>query len=380
MASGSEGSSNDNTTTPKRQGKSPPENAHTSVLGMDGTDLQVPPTDVNSSASLNGNNRSVPKRNEAPLNVEQGQADSEHNGGISSNNSLSNSNREDPMYSGGALPDSRSSWWGKVWGASYNQVAPQQPNDADTTRYATDSSLMRAENGVEANGAPTVEDQLRQDCHFFYQGFDDQPSPERSRRFRPFSSPRNTSMRSNTREGALFYAKYQRLNQELNEHYGGHDLALEEEGGPEQIHMRLSSDNSINVLDVQHSSLFYEQDGKLLMKLPRDQMRLMMDNDLEPGIVSVEQWRKPEDQYQGLTAVSQMEMTPPLSYVLTVPDDLYRRVVSEMSYRLMPPCWGFFKCCHYHDDTEHADIRLALVILAVTFTLLFGFTIEWRTT
>lgn len=115
------------------------------------------------------------------------------------------------------------------------------------------------------------------------------------------------------------------------------------------------------------------------MTLPRDQMRLIMDNDLEPGIVSVEQWRKADDQYEGLTSISQMEMTPPLKYVLTVPDDLYRRVVSEMSYRLMPPCWGFFKCCHYHDDTEHADIRLALVILAVTFTLVFGFTLEWRT-
>ena len=283
------------------------------------------------------------------------------------------------MLPAGELPGSRTSWWGKVWGGSYNQVAPQNPNEMDSTRYAPDS-LMPADNGVAGNGGrATVEDQLRQDCHFFYQGFDDQPSPDRRRRYRPFSSPRNnTSMRNNSREGALFYAKYQRLNQEMREDYDRHDLALEEDG--DQVQVRFNSDSSINVLDVQHSSLFYEQNGKLLMKLPRDQMRLMMDNDLEPGIVSVEQWRKAEDQYQGFTAVSQMEMTPPLKYVLTVPDDLYRRVVSEMSYRLMPPCWGFFKCCHYHDDTEHADIRLALVILAVIFALVFIFTMEWRTT
>lgn len=193
-------------------------------------------------------------------------------------------------------------------------------------------------------------------------------------------------MTNNTREGGLFYAKYHRLNREMtgrkrDNHHHHHDLQLEEEDfeQQQQQQVRFQSDNSINVLDTQHSSLFYEQDGKLLLKLPRDQMRLMMDNDLEPGIVSVLQWRKAEDEYQGLTAVPQMEMTPPLKYVLTVPDDLYRRVVSEMSYRLMPPYWGFFKCCHYHDDTEHADIRLALAILAVTFTLVFAFTMEWRT-
>ena len=101
-----------------------------------------------------------------------------------------------------------------------------------------------------------------------------------------------------------------------------------------------------------------------------------MDHDLEPGIVSVEQWRKDDVE----TNCDDEKKNPPLRFVMTVPDDLYRRVVSEMSYRLMPPCWGFFKCCHYHDDTEHADIRLALVVLAVTFALVFIFTMEWRTT
>lgn len=371
------GSEADKTTTPKRQHKIPRENAHINVLGMDGTDLQVPPpTGVTNNASLNGN-RSSPKRNESPLgapeDIERGENSVHRN--ISSN---SLDNREDPMLAGRELPGSRTSWWGKVWGGTYNQVAPQQPDDINTARYTADS-LMSTNNGVETNGgAATVEDQLRQDCHFFYQGFDEQPSPERRQRYRPFSSPRNTSMTNNSREGALFFAKYQQLNQEMREDYDRHDLALEEEG--DQVQIRFNSDSSINVLDVKHSSLFYEQDGKLLMKLPRDQMRLMMDNDLEPGIVSVQQWRKAEDQYQGLTSVSQMEMTPPLKYVLTVPDDLYRRVVSEMSYRLMPPCWGFFKCCHYHDDHEHADIRLALVILTVTFALVFIFTMEWRTT
>lgn len=361
MANGADGSSNDNMRTPTRQNK---QNAHTSVLGMDGTDLEASPPSVAS-------NRTPPKRKNALLNGSMG---------VSSNSSHSNGNREDPVLSVGALPDSRSSWWGNVWGGSYNQVAPQHSNG----RYSANDSLMRADdefNNLNGGGVTTIEDQLRQDCHFFYQGFDDPPSPQQRRRFRSFSSPRDNSMRGNSREGSLFYAKYQRLNQDLTrEKNGRHDLSLEEAGVSEPTHLRLSSETSINVLDVQHSCLFYEQDGKLLMKLPRDQMRLMMDHDLEPGIVSVQQWRKPEDQYQGLPAMSQMEMTPPLKYVLTVPDDLYRRVVSEMSYRLMPPCWGFFKCCHYHDDTDHADIRLALFILAVTFTLIFGFTIEWRTT
>jgi hypothetical protein len=281
----------------------------------------------------------------------------------------STTNNDSPVQAD--LPDSRTSWWGNVWGETYAPVAPQP-----TASRFTPDSLIQSESGY-SNGleTPSAEDQLRQDCHFFYQGLEDQPTPDKGRRLRPFSSNKTRAIRNSSRDGAVFRVKYQRLNEDTQEKFGRHhDLALQEEGPGDQP-VRFSSDLSINVLDTQHSSLFYEQDGRTLMKLPRDQMRLMMDNDLEPGIISVEQWRHADKAYSG----SQMETNPPLQYVLTVPDDLYRRVVSEMSYRLMPPCWGFFKCCHYHDDSERADIRLALLILSVILTLIFVFTMEWRT-
>mgnify|MGYP000273381445 CR=1 FL=1 len=72
------------------------------------------------------------------------------------------------------------------------------------------------------------------------------------------------------------------------------------------------------------------------------------------------------------------DLFPELKYVITIPDDLYRRMVAEMSSKLFPPYFGFFKCCH--QESERADIKLALVILAVVMSLLFVGSLEWRTT
>jgi hypothetical protein len=354
------GSTNSQPTAHSRKYKAPKENAHMSVLGMDGKDLEVS-GGSSSTTSLNDNAGTVTTK---PSEGSSTNVDSSTQGEGSTTN-----NDNSPVQAD--LPGSRTSWWGNVWGGTYAPVAPQS-----TAPRFTPDSLMPSES-VYSNGleTPTVEDQLRQDCSFFYQGLEDQPTPDKRRRLRPFSSNKTRAIRNGGRDGANFHAKYQQLNQENEEKFGRHhDLLLEEEGPGDQP-VRFSSDYSINVLDTQHSSLFYQQDGRTLMRLPRDQMRLMMDHDLEPGIISVEQWRHADKAYSG----SQVETNPPLKYVLTVPDDLYRRVVSEMSYRLIPPWWGFFKCCHYHDDAERADIRLALLILSVILTLIFVFTMEWRT-
>ena len=164
-------------------------------------------------------------------------------------------------------------------------------------------------------------------------------------------------------------------------------MALVEEDGGEAAAASTGDEiASQNITDLQHSSLFYEQNGRLLMRLPRDQVRLVMDSDLESGIVSVEQWRSPDDtETSSYSVISQQQQQqseyvtkPPLRYVMTVPDDLYRRVVSEMSYQLQPPCWGFFKCCHFHGDGERADIGFALVILTVVLILLFIGTVDFH--
>eukprot|EP00980_Cylindrotheca_fusiformis_P006661 scaffold1390_cov138-Cylindrotheca_fusiformis.AAC.64 len=352
--------SNSQASTPSRQHKAPQGNAHMNVLGMDGTDLELLSSRSNSDKNAGDTVATKPSEGSVTTHV-----DSLAQGDTSSANENSPVQQQQVD-----LPGARTSWWGRVWAGHYDQVASQSTAapPAAAPRYRPDS--LMAGGSIESSGLdfptmggqyPTVEDQLRQDCEFFYQGFDDEPSPERRRRLRPFLSRKTRDVRNSTRGGTRFHTKYQQLNQDNNEMYGRHhDLALEEEGSDVQP-VRFRSDSSINVLDTQYSSLFYEQDGRTLMKLPRDQMRLVMDQDLEPGIISVEQWRHAEESHPGAAQeMPQIERNPPLKYVLTVPDDLYRRVVSEMSYRLMPPCWGFFKCCHYHDDTERADIRLAL--------------------
>jgi hypothetical protein len=127
-------------------------------------------------------------------------------------------------------------------------------------------------------------------------------------------------------------------------------------------------------------------------KVPRDQVRLLMDPDLEAGILSVEQWRCKEtaddigSSRQGCetgrnhrapssfqteptaAASSSSSSPPPLRYVLTVSDDLYRSVVAEMS----PTTTKYFccprACCN---EDERADIRVAVYLLLVILVILF---------
>ena len=64
---------------------------------------------------------------------------------------------------------------------------------------------------------------------------------------------------------------------------------------------------------------------------------------------------------------------PELSYVITVQDDLYRRLVEEISSKKYPPIWG------YNQETGRADIRLALIILFFVMLLLGMGSLEWPT-
>lgn len=133
------------------------------------------------------------------------------------------------------------------------------------------------------------------------------------------------------------------------------------------------------------SSLCYEANGQLLMRLPRDQVRLLMDPDLPPGILSVEQWRivrhdKQQDgavfddssdyyyhNHRNKGNMSSSSPPPSLRYVLTVSDDLYKSLVAEMS----PTTIQFFccprACCN---EEERADIRVAVCLLLIILGIL----------
>lgn len=414
--------------------------------------------------------------------------------------------------------------------------------------------------------ATTKEDRIRQSASFFYRGMEDGDplSPMNINNSRRMSvggggsgSGRRRNMRniipsSNSllrnmssrhsrilsgRDGVVFMSKYERLNQDIrrprrknrqqqqhendhsssnnnddnNNNDSNNDLFLDEETSSCDYREHIPNPTNNVVMDATsltnphgvRSSLFYEQDGRMLMKLPRDQVRLVMDYDLEPGILSVEQWRNREDaertaieamtamttrtterelrrqQYrqqqqhqqrrrrrrrqqlqeqeqerkeifddddnneenktdddenaidedsdplksegggQQPTEVIQQKqqqqkrskndylyddeyysdsdnydydndndyydmeedrnpvLLPELSYVITVPPDLYQRLVGEMSAKAFPPYWGFCKCVT--QEGERADIKLALFILLIVMLLLGAGSLEWPT-
>ncbi|KAL7426757.1 hypothetical protein ACHAXH_000806 [Discostella pseudostelligera] len=67
-----------------------------------------------------------------------------------------------------------------------------------------------------------------------------------------------------------------------------------------------------------------------------------------------------------------------LAYVLTVDERIYQRVVQEMgdSYRI--PC-GMYYCCHVTTGGDHVGIGVAVAILSVLFLLLIAGMIAWPT-
>ena len=131
---------------------------------------------------------------------------------------------------------------------------------------------------------------------------------------------------------------------ELQASTADHD---DDDGAPQSSSRRTLSDFST----VSQSALVYEADGKRLMRLPRDQVRLVMDPDLDPGILAA----------VVDSNAAQEETKEALEYVLTVDDDLYRRMVAEMATEQ-------FVCV---TEAGFCDIRIALGVLSVIFVVLF---------
>ena len=310
-----------------------------------------------------------------------------------------------------ALSDAvKSRWWGKIWAPDARGGMDGQDNyDDDDETSSQYQSLETPElpqrpsllSSAISHATVTVEDRLKQDCSFFYQGMEVM-TPQSSRRgLQPLASVLSHSGLLSTAEGTRFRATYERLNQDVALAVDTHDLFFDEPSSPPRYTHGagfVSSTQNLSQNTEKLSTLFFEQDGRMLMKLPRDQVRLIMDPGLEPGILSVEQWRKVDptifdpagplvgDEEDGRMVVlddpdsyptMKMKQLPELRYVMTVPDDLYRRVVAEMSYALMPPWWGCFMCCS--ESEGRADIKLALAILSVTLFLMFVSTMEWPT-
>ena len=173
--------------------------------------------------------------------------------------------------------------------------------------------------------------------------------------------------------------------------------------------------------DLTKSSLSIRGSG--LIRLPADNVRLVCDSQLQPGILSIEtrdvDGAKGYENYcngnrYGNIHNSGIMMMPSISskkekknhkatrrrrrkqngndspnynnilrrqelaYVLTVDEQIYRRLVQEMGDAYRYPC-GIYYCFHVTDDGNHVGIGVAVAILLVIFVLLVIGMILWPT-
>jgi len=172
--------------------------------------------------------------------------------------------------------------------------------------------------------------------------------------------------------------------------------------------------------DLTKSSLSIRGSG--LIRLPADNVRLVCDSQLQPGILSIEtrdvDGAKGYENYcngnrygnihnSGIMMPSILSKKEKknhkatrrrirkqngkdspdynnilrrqeLAYVLTVDEQIYRRMVQEMGDAYRYPC-GLYYCFHVTDDGNHVAIGVAVAILLVIFILLVVGMILWPT-
>lgn len=265
-----------------------------------------------------------------------------------------------------AHPPSTKHWWNNVWNAHKEEevttyasldaaeveavtTAAPFTSSLTTTTASTLSPLSAARalltepttrtvsptsdatsHYTNALSQQTEEDLIRQDCSFFYRDMDE-----------VVASPRGhgTALKLPPQQQSAYRARYQQLNQDHV--MAQDDLELYEtevEDAPQCPRMS----------DFSNSSLYYKQNGRVLMKLPKDKVRLVMDPELgEPGILSAIVNGK-ED----------------ISYILTVHPDLYRKVVLDLS---QTSClWA---------TQDRVSMRVAVLLLVGILLILFIFTL-----
>jgi len=181
----------------------------------------------------------------------------------------------------------------------------------------------------------------------------------------------------------------------------------------------LSSNNNSTSLanlfaGIYQSSLTYYHDGKLQIRLPKDDVRLIMDPFIPPGILSVERNAGNStssskslnhntsssslsssldegqveiggvttdyvDEEQGDTSrLLHHNRSSDLNYVLTVDPNLYKHVLEEISDSQWP-C-GVYWCCREagEDKDQGVSINIAIGILFVVFSVFFFCAFIWQ--
>jgi len=210
------------------------------------------------------------------------------------------------------------------------------PNSSSSTHYSNalqEPSLTR-------------EDEILHESSFFYRDLDEVLTRKPSHSGSIVLPP---SQRS------AYRARYQQLNQE---YIVEDDLDLWEEDA-------LRPPPQTIIQDFSNSSLYYKQDGRVLMKLPKDKVRLVMDPELgEPGILSACITSSNNKKKIDATTIMDAPHTE-ISYVLTVPPDIYRKVVLELAHAHTTTCSSCF------ESEDKVSIQVAIGLLCVILTLLF---------
>ena len=264
--------------------------------------------------------------------------------------------------------------------------------------YDTD----RGTSEVESSPA-REEDALKHDCRFFFRTDDHDRHTMRVAPQAPYYGLKTIRRNTNQNSDLFHYsnavdcvspvvlqhynAKYTQLNHpdydaaalhrrdrhgsyDSEDYDDQYDLRLIENDGenssiiyPESSSARYHR-HIVHADSVAASSLLFEQDGRRLMRLPRDQVRLWSDPDFEAGILSVEQCRCREDNNDDEAGAWHQH---PLRYVLTVDDGIYRQVVTEMSPQQTRCCfvWGCLR-----RDQERIDICVAYVLFGLILLVL----------
>jgi len=152
------------------------------------------------------------------------------------------------------------------------------------------------------------------------------------------------------------------------------------------------SDRSI-VSDISKSALFKDvtEKGMTQFHAPTDNVRLVMNKDLVPGeLYKVKVAEDEEERFisyhmqsdenfseyffndEGDEKNTMENLLYPSTYVLQVNDDLYQRVLKEISDSKLP-CGLFF--CGHHEDVDRPSISIAVVIVVIVFGALLAFTV-----
>jgi hypothetical protein len=236
--------------------------------------------------------------------------------------------------------------------ASFLTAAQASSPESSASTFTRYSNALQEEEEEITNHHHSREDDILQESSFFYRDLDDsimtKPPPALLRGSSIVLAP---SYRS------AYHARYQQLNQE---YIIENDLALLQQQEEENYEhdsvatvLQPAAARGSIIQDFSNSSLYYKQDGRVLMKLPKDKVRLVMDPELgQAGILSS-------------CCTKNAHEFSDISYILTVPPDIYQKVVLELAHShttILSACFA---------SEDRLSIQVAIGLLSVILVLLF---------